>query len=91
MVVAVAPASFLAKIYSCEEMSHRLLFYDEQKVWDRVKMQAHLMICQGCVNYKEQMETIDASLSSPVESQSGLSSQKLSDLEQKIIQQNSSN
>lgn len=54
--VFLAPTALLKKMASCERITERISFSENQTVKERLETAFHIAICQACWTYRKQLE-----------------------------------
>ncbi len=59
LIVTIVPKSLRRNMLTCEQVSHIIAQDIQLSKFKTFKLQMHLFICQSCLNYKKQIQTID--------------------------------
>ena len=61
LMMVMIPKSLRKNMLTCEQVAHIIAEKQDIPAFKRVKLQMHLFICQSCLDYKNQIQIIDAS------------------------------
>jgi hypothetical protein len=63
IAMIIVPRRISRKMQSCREVAHMLANYDQNSISTKFQLKLHMMMCQSCYDYHQQLEIINAKCS----------------------------
>lgn len=60
IAMVIVPKRIARKMRSCREVAHMLANYDQNSVSTKFQLKLHMMMCQSCYDYHQQIEIINS-------------------------------